>query len=100
MGAAVTDRVKDAFMDYVATLPSRQKAPKMRLYWDGFRVITPPGRLNKGLAMIEYARKLKEETGFTLDGWTYDAGYNMYRPDALFELRDQEADLWDRTSKG
>jgi len=95
MGAATVNKVKNAFMDYVATLPPLQKAPQMNLYWNGFRVITPPDRLSKGLAMIDYARKLKEETGFVLDAWTYDAGFNMYRPDALF--KPNEEGLWDKT---
>ncbi|OHB59727.1 MAG: hypothetical protein A2Y12_14825 [Planctomycetes bacterium GWF2_42_9] len=97
MGAAAAGKVKNAFMDYVTTLPPRQKAPQMSLYWNGFRAITPPDRLSKGLAMINCARKLKEETGFTLDAWTYDAGFNTYRPDALFKLKANEEDLWDKT---
>ena len=44
--------------------------------------------------MIEYAAA-KELTGFTFDGWSYDAGFDMYRPDALFVPN--EADIWDKT---
>ncbi len=47
--------------------------------------------------MIEYAKKLKAETGFTFDAWTYDAGFDMYRADGLFVPR--EDNIWDKTNE-
>lgn len=84
-------------MDYIATLPPYKEVPKMCLYWNGFRVITPPDRLGQGLTMIEYAKKLKAETSFTFDGWTYDAAFYMYRADDLFVPN--EDNIWDKTNE-
>ncbi len=42
LGAAAAGKVKEFFMDYVATLPPHKQVPQMKLYWDGFRVIIPP----------------------------------------------------------
>ncbi|GMU21990.1 MAG: hypothetical protein AMXMBFR13_20780 [Phycisphaerae bacterium] len=96
LGAAKPGRVADAFMDYVATLTPRENPPVAGLYWNGFRVIKPPDRTSQGLAMVKTAEKLKALTGFTFDAWTYDAGFNMYRPDALFAPHEPE--IWEKTA--
>ena len=95
MGAALRGKTREFFMDYVATLPHFQPAPQMRLNWNGFRVIKGPDRLRRNLEMLEHAKKLKAETNFTFAAWSYDAGFDMYRADALFEP--VEADLWEKT---
>ncbi len=95
VGVAAPGRVQDAFFDYVATLTPIPDPPRANIYWNGFRVIKPPNRTEQGVAMVQYARKLRELTGFTFDGWSYDAGFDMYRPDALFVPN--EADIWDKT---
>jgi len=95
LGVAEPQRVREAFLEYVATLTPIPDPPRVNLYWNGFRVIKPPNRTGQGIAMVEYARKLRNLTGFTFDGWTYDAGFDMYRPDALFVPN--EADIWDET---
>ncbi|MGC8668140.1 MAG: hypothetical protein ACP5VE_08515 [Chthonomonadales bacterium] len=82
LGASPAGAVETAFMNYVATLPRHK--PRAFIYWNGFRVIKPPDRTSQGLRMIERARELKRLTGFAFDAWTYDAGFDMYRPDALF----------------
>ena len=95
IGAAAAGQVQDAFHDYIAGLCPVPDPPRANIYWNGFRVIKPPNRTPQGLAMIEYAKKLKDLTGFTFDGWTYDAGFDMYRPDALFVPN--EPDIWRET---
>lgn len=95
LGAAEPGAVQRAFMDYVATLTPIPDPPRANIYWNGFRVIKPPDRTPQGLAMAGYARKLRDLTGFTFAGWSYDAGFDMYRPDALFAPN--EADIWDKT---
>jgi hypothetical protein len=95
IGAAAVGGVHDAFMDYVATITPHEQVPRANIYWNGFRVIKPPNRTPQGVAMVEYAKELKELTGFTFDGWTYDAGFDMYTADGLFVPR--EADIWDVT---
>jgi hypothetical protein len=97
LGVAEPDRVREAFLDYVATLTPISNPPRVNIYWNGFRVIKPPNRTEQGIAMVDYARKLRDLTGFTFDGWTYDAGFDMYRPDALFVPN--EANIWDRTQE-
>jgi hypothetical protein len=96
LGVAQVGRVREAFLDYVATLPPRGRGPEMHLYWNGFRVIKPPDRLGQGLKMLEYAKRLKDETGFAFDSWTYDAAFRMYRPDALFVPA--EEGVWEGTA--
>ena len=59
IGAASQGKVKHSFMNYVLTLPRFQPAPKMNLYWNGFRVIKGPDRLDQNLKMIEFAKKLQ-----------------------------------------
>lgn len=95
VGAAPAGDVQDAFLNYVATLAPRQDPPEAHIYWNGFRVIKPPNRTEQGLKMIEYAKKLKEQTGFVFDGWSYDAGFDMYRADGLFVPNEPE--IWDKT---
>lgn len=95
VGVADRGRVAKAFMDYVATLTPIPNPPRANIYWNGFRVIKPPNRTEQGVAMIDYARKLKELTGFEFCGWTYDAGFDMYRPDALFVPNEEV--IWDKT---
>lgn len=96
LGAAADGRVERAFYDYVATLsPHWPRVPRASIYWNGFRVIRPPDRTQQGLRMVERARELKRQTGFTFDAWTYDAGFDMYRADALFEP--QEPEVWPRS---
>ncbi|MCL4694872.1 MAG: NPCBM/NEW2 domain-containing protein, partial [Candidatus Hydrogenedentes bacterium] len=95
LGVAQPHRVRETFLDYVTTLTPIPNPPRANIYWNGFRVIKPPNRTEQGIAMVEYARKLRELTGFTFDGWTYDAGFDMYRPDALFVPN--EEDIWDQT---
>ena len=95
IGAAPANDVQRAFFDYVTTLTPVPNPPRANIYWNGFRVVKPPNRLPQGVAMIEYAKQLKDKTGFTFDGWSYDAGFDMYRPDALFVPN--EPDIWDKT---
>lgn len=95
IGAAAVNKAQSAFFDYVRTITPIPDPPRANIYWNGFRVIKPPNRLPQGLAMIEHAKRLRERTGFTFDGWTYDAGFDMYRPDALFAPN--EPDIWDKT---
>ncbi|MBI4557493.1 MAG: NPCBM/NEW2 domain-containing protein [Candidatus Hydrogenedentes bacterium] len=97
IGAVRAGEIADGFQAYVGTLPQWNDVPKARIYWNGFRVIKPPNRLSQGLNMLEYARRLKEDTGFVFDGWTYDAGFDMYRPDNLFVPNEPE--IWDRTAE-
>ena len=93
LGASPSGQVEAAFMNYVGTLPPH--GPRAFIYWNGFRVIKPPDRTTQGLHMIQRAKELKEITGFTFDAWTYDAGFDMYRPDALFVPT--EAQLWPKS---
>ncbi len=95
IGAAPAGAVQHAFFDYVRTITRWPNPPRANIYWNGFRVVKPPDRLPQGIAMIAYANQLKESTGFTFDGWSYDAGFDMYRPDALFVPN--EPDIWDKT---
>ncbi|MCC6699166.1 MAG: NPCBM/NEW2 domain-containing protein [Candidatus Hydrogenedentes bacterium] len=95
IGAAKDANVRDAFMDYVATLTPVPNPPRVNIYWNGFRVVKPPDRTPQGLKMVEYAKKLKDLTNFAFDGWSYDAGFDMYRPDALFVPNEPE--IWDKT---
>jgi len=97
IGAAEPDKVKKSFMDYVVTLVPRKVVPEMHMYWNGFRVIKPPDRLGQGLEMIKYAKKLYEQTGYSFDAWSYDAGFDMYRGDMLFVP--MESELWPKTSE-
>jgi hypothetical protein len=103
-GASASGDVAQTFLDYIAALsPHAGKAgraaapavPRPFIYWNGFRVIMPPDRTDQGLRMVERARELKRLTGFTFDSWTYDAGFDMYRPDGLFVP--YEPEIWKRT---
>lgn len=91
-GAAAKGTVQPAFMAYLNTLTPVPDPPRANIYWNGFRVIMPPDRTPQGLAMVAYAKKLRDLTGFTFDGWSYDAGFDMYRSDALFVPN--EPDIW------
>lgn len=95
LGSSPEGSVDAAFMDYVATLPPH--GPRAFIYWNGFRVIKPPDRTSQGLRMISRAAELKRISGFTFDAWTYDAGFDMYRPDALFVPT--EPNLWPLSRK-
>ena len=95
IGAAARGAVEPAFMEYVRALAPRKNAPEAHNYWNGFRVIKPPNRTEQGVKMVEYAKKLKELTGFTFDAWSYDAGFDMYRPDGLFVP--MEPEIWKTT---
>lgn len=98
LGAAPVGDVKGAFFDYVATLPPRKKVPELHFYWNGFRVIRPPDRIGQAARALEYLEALKRETGFTFDAFTFDAAFDMYRPDGLFVP--VEEGIWERTAKG
>ncbi len=96
VGAAPDGEVERAFLDYLARHSAHwPRVPRAALYWNGFRVVRPPERTAQGLAMTERARELKDQTGFAFDAWTYDAGFDMYRADALFEP--QEPEVWPRS---
>ena len=96
VGGAPSGAVSSAFLDYIARISAHwPHVPRPTLYWNGFRVILPPDRTGQGIAMLRYAREMKQQTGFQFDAWTYDAGFDMYRPDALWAPR--EADIWKRT---
>lgn len=97
VGAAPSGRVTEAFMEYVCALTPDGNPPDANLYWNGFRVIKPPDRIAQGLEMVEYAKKLYDETGFAFEAWTYDAGFDMYRTDALFVP--DETEIWDKTAE-
>ncbi|MBN1419010.1 MAG: hypothetical protein JXP34_09555 [Planctomycetes bacterium] len=96
VGCAASGTVEAAFLEYVAGIsPHAPRVPRPFITWNGFRVIKPPDRTGQGLLMVERAKELKALTGFAFDSWTYDAGFDMYRPDALFVPR--EGDLWKKT---
>jgi len=97
LGAAPWHAVRRAFMEYVATITPIPDPPRVNIYWNGFRVVVPPDRTKQGLEMVGYGRKLRDQTGFTFDGWSYDAGFHMYRPDGLFVPN--EKDIWNKTRK-
>ncbi len=103
LGAAESGRVKQAFMDYVATLPPRQKAPTMNLYWNGYLVVVThhdykegdvvPTRIERAQKQFDSLRKMKELTGFNYWSFTYDVPF--YRTDGLFVP--VEPDTWQQT---
>lgn len=95
LGSAPSRDVQSAFFQYVRAISPIPNPPRVNIYWNGFRVVKPPDRLGQGRAMVEYAKRLHNLTGFSFDGWSYDAGFDMYRPDALFVPN--EAEIWDKT---
>jgi hypothetical protein len=97
LGAAAAGGVKQAFFDYVATLAPRHEVPALHFYWNGFRVIKPPDRAGQALQALKYLERLKNDTGFTFDAFTFDAAYEMYRPDGLFVPA--EEGVWEKTAK-
>lgn len=99
LGASALGKLDKTFMDYVRTLPQREDVPQMNNCWVGFLVIRPPDRTSKGLKMIEYVKKIKDQTGFTFGGWSYDAGLRprMYRNEGLFVPH--EEGIWQKTAE-
>ena len=101
LSASEPGHVKEAFMDYVATLPPRQEAPRMALYWCGYLVVgdafgegkVEPTHFERAEKQFVSLRKMKELTGFNYWSFSYDVPF--YRADGLFVP--VEPDTWERT---
>ncbi len=97
-------KVKQSFMDYVATLPQKQPAPQMSLYWNGYLIVNTrtnysegvltPSRIDRAQKQFDSMKRMKEETGFNFSSFTYDVPF--YRNDGLFVP--MEPDTWKKTS--
>lgn len=106
MGGAESGKanVKQSFMDYVTTLPQRQPAPQMSLYWNGYLIVNTrtnysegvltPSRIDRAQKQFDSMKRMKEETGFNFSSFTYDVPF--YRNDGLFVP--MEPDTWKKTS--
>lgn len=106
MGGAESGKanVKQSFMDYVATLPQKQPAPQMSLYWNGYLIVNTrtnysegvltPSRIDRAQKQFDSMKRMKEETGFNFSSFTYDVPF--YRNDGLFVP--MEPDTWKKTS--
>ncbi|HOE10406.1 MAG TPA: hypothetical protein PLQ35_06200 [bacterium] len=97
MGAAARGEARDAFETYVEhVIKYYSGPPRVFFWWNGFRVIKPPDRLSQGLAMAQYlVDKLEKPYGKVFDAFSYDAGFDMYRPEGLWVPT--EENIWDET---
>ncbi|HQO33307.1 MAG TPA: hypothetical protein PLG59_01505 [bacterium] len=97
MGAAAPGEARNAFEAYVEdVLKYYPGPPRVFFWWNGFRVIKPPDRLPQGLAMAQYlVDQLEKPYGKVFDAFSYDAGFNIYRPEGLWVPH--EENIWDET---
>ena len=89
---------RQAFEEYVLQLKYYVGNPRVFFWWDGFRVIKPPQRLPQGIAMVDcLLNRLQKPFGPVFDGFSYDAGFDIYQPQGLWVPR--EENLWPETVK-
>ena len=100
LGAAEPGEVKQAFMDYVATLPPRQEAPQLNHYLRTYLLMVPRDNYKEGVVeptrienlqnTFEGMRKIKELTGYSYMSITTDVPF--YRTEGHFVP--VESDTW------
>ncbi len=96
IGAVGEEGVREAFARYVDDLRYYDGPPRVYFWWNGFRVIKPPDRIGQGLRMAEYMiEKLQKPYGHVFDGFSYDAGFAMYRTEGLYIP--SEEGIWEKT---
>lgn len=98
LGACAQGAARPAFEDYVLQLKYYPGLPRVFFWWNGFRVIKPPDRLPQGLKMVEcLLERLQKPYCPVFDGFSYDAGFDMYQPQGLWVPNEET--IWKETSR-
>ena len=98
IGVSAKGASRQAFEEYVLQLKYYPGNPRVFFWWNGFRVIKPPERLSQGLLMVDcLLNRLQKPFGPVFEGFSYDAGFDMYQPEGFWVPREES--LWPETAR-